>query len=80
MFARLFKLNSQDKRIAVAAGLGAGIGSIFKVPLGAALFSAEVFYRRDFEVQALLPSLIASVTGYTIFGFIFGWAPIFSIV
>ena len=79
MFARLFKLNSQDKRIAVAAGLGAGIGSIFKVPLGAALFSAEVFYRRDFEVQALLPSLIASVTGYTIFGFIFGWAPIFSI-
>jgi CIC family chloride channel protein len=79
MFGRLFKLNSQDKRIAVAAGLGAGIGSIFKVPLGAALFSAEVFYRRDFEVQALLPSLIASVTGYTIFGFIFGWAPIFSI-
>ena len=63
----------------IAAGLGAGIGSIFKVPLGGAVFSAEVFYRRDFEVRALIPGLVASVTGYTVFGFVFGWDPLFSI-
>ena len=31
---KLFKLDEHERRIAVAAGLGAGIGSIFKVPLG----------------------------------------------
>jgi CIC family chloride channel protein len=79
VIGKLFKLNEDERRIAVAAGLGAGIGSIFKVPLGGAVFSAEVFYRRDFEVRALIPGLVASVTGYTVFGFVFGWDPLFSI-
>jgi chloride channel protein, CIC family len=79
LFGRLFKFDADDRRIAVAAGLAAGIGSIFKVPLGAALFSTEVFYRQDFEVKALVPSVIASVAGYTVVGFVLGWAPIFSL-
>ena len=79
VIGKLFKLNEDERRIAVAAGLGAGIGSIFKIPLGGAVFSAEVFYRRDFEVRALIPGLVASVTGYTVFGFVFGWDPLFSI-
>ncbi|CAN5472950.1 chloride channel protein [soil metagenome] len=79
LIAKLFKLNEDETRIAVAAGLGAGIGSIFKIPLGGAVFSAEVFYRRDFEVRALIPGLVASVTGYTVFGFVFGWDRLFTI-
>ena len=79
LIGKLFHLDEDEKRIAVAAGLGAGIGSIFKVPLGGAIFSAEVFYRRDFEIRALIPGLVASVTGYTIFGFIFGWDKLFTI-
>ena len=79
IIGKLFKLDEDERRIAVAAGLGAGIGSIFKVPLGGAIFSAEVFYRRDFEIRALIPGLVASVTGYTIFGFIFGWDRLFNI-
>ena len=79
LIGRLFKLDEDERRIAVAAGLGAGIGSIFKVPLGGAIFSAEVFYRRDFEIRALIPGLVASVTGYTIFGFVFGWDRLFNI-
>ncbi|MGH9972476.1 MAG: chloride channel protein [Nitrososphaeraceae archaeon] len=79
LIGKLFKLDEDERRIAVAAGLGAGIGSIFKIPLGGAVFSAEVFYRRDFEVRALIPGLVASVTGYTVFGFVFGWDPLFTI-
>lgn len=79
VLGRIFKFDASDRRIAVAAGLAAGIGSIFKIPLGAALFSTEVFYRQDFEVKALVPSVIASVAGYTVVGFILGWDPIFSL-
>ena len=79
LLSKLFRFDADDRRIAVAAGLAAGIGSIFKVPLGAALFSTEVFYRQDFEVKALVPSVIASVVGYTVGGFVLGWAPIFSL-
>jgi len=79
LIGKLFKLDEDERRIAVAAGLGAGIGSIFKIPLGGAVFSYEVLYRRDFEVRALIPGLVASVTGYTVFGFVFGWDRLFSI-
>jgi CIC family chloride channel protein len=79
ILGRLFKFDADDRRIALAAGLAAGISSIFKVPLGAALFSTEVFYKRDFEVKALVPSVIASVAGYTVVGFVLGWAPLFSL-
>ena len=75
--ADLFHLSDSDRRIAVAAGIGAGIGSIFKAPLGGAILSMEVLYRRDFEYEALLPSFIASVVGYSIFASWSGWAPVF---
>ncbi|NOJ27378.1 MAG: hypothetical protein DA330_05140 [Nitrososphaera sp.] len=79
ILGKLFKFDEDDRRIAVAAGLAAGVGSIFKVPLGAALFSTEVFYRRDFEVKVLVPSVIASVVGYTVVGFVLGWESLFSL-
>ncbi len=77
--ADFFKLGPRDRRIAVAAGIGAGIGSIFMAPLGGALLSSEILYRRDFEVDALIPSIIASVVGYSIFGYMFGYRPMFAI-
>lgn len=75
--ADLFHLSEADRRIAVATGIGAGIGSIFKAPLGGAILSMEVLYRRDFEYEALLPSFIASVVGYSIFASWSGWTPVF---
>ncbi|WP_162509342.1 chloride channel protein [Thermogymnomonas acidicola] len=41
------------------------------------LLSTEILYRRDFEVEALIPSIIASVVGYSIFGYLFQYRPIF---
>jgi CIC family chloride channel protein len=77
--ADIFKLNSHDRRIALAIGIGAGMGSIFKAPLGGALISAGIMYRRDFEFEALLPSFIASIVGYSVFASWHGWQPIFNI-
>ena len=77
--ADVFKLNNRDRRIALAIGIGAGIGSIFKSPLGGALLSTAILYRRDFEVYALLPSFISSIVGYTIFASWAGWTPIFGL-
>ncbi len=75
----LFKLNDSDRRLFVISGVAAGIGSIFKIPLGAAVFSSEVLYRRDFEVRALVPSIIASVVGYSVYSSAFGWSHLFLI-
>lgn len=77
MLANWFKLNADDRRVAVAAGMGAGIGSIFRAPLGGALMSAEILYLHDLEMEVLLPALIASIVGYSVFGFFNGWEPIF---
>jgi CIC family chloride channel protein len=51
----------------------------YKIPLGAAVFSSEVLYRRDFEVRAPVPSIIASVVGYSVYSRAFGWSHLFVI-
>lgn len=74
----IFNLPVADRRIAVAAGIGAGIGAIFKSPFGGAILSAEILYSAgDVESQTLIPSFIASPVGYAIFASITGFTPIF---
>lgn len=75
----LLHLDEHGRRIAMAAGIGAGIGSIFKAPFGGALLSAEILYKRDFEADALFPSFIASVVGFSIYGAWAGWTPVFGV-
>lgn len=77
LLGQWLRLNAQDRRIAVAAGMGAGIGAIFRAPLGGAVMAAEILYIHDLEVEALIPSLIASIVGYSVYGAFFGYAPIF---
>lgn len=76
--ADALKLTARERNIALAAGLGAGIAAIFKAPLAGAIISAEIFYKEDFEVEALVPGLIASVIGYTIVGAATGFQPVFN--
>ncbi len=73
----LLHLDEHDRRIAMAAGIGSGIGAIFKAPFGGALLSAEVLYKRDFEADALFPSFVASAVGFVIYGAWAGWTPVF---
>lgn len=77
--ADLFRMGEKDRRTAIAVGLGSGVAAIFKAPLAGAIISAEVFFKRDFEIEAMIPSFIASVTSYSVFGMFFGFQPIFSV-
>ncbi len=64
----------------MAAGMGAGIGAIFRAPLAGTLFAAEVMYSSaDLESDVLMPAALGSVTAYSTFGLIFGWQPLFVI-
>ena len=71
-------LDVQDRRIALATGIGAGIGAIFRAPLGGAVLAAEILYLHDLEIEAIIPALIASIIGYSVFGIWAGWHPIFA--
>jgi chloride channel protein, CIC family len=73
----ILQLSPEDRRIAVVVGMGAGIGAIFKAPLGGAILGSEILYVRDFEPDAIIPGFIASVVGYSIFGAWAGWTPVF---
>jgi CIC family chloride channel protein len=71
-------LNTRTRRWLMAAGMGAGIGSIFQAPLAGAIFSAEVLYSDpEMEAEVLLPSTVASIIAYTIFSSVFGWSHMF---
>ena len=77
LLARTLDLSPSDARIAVSSGIGSGIGSIFGAPLGGAILATEIMYRDDFEVEALLPAFIASIVGYSVWGTIEGFGPLF---
>lgn len=74
---RLLDLDARDARIAVTVGMAAGIGAIFRAPLGGAILGAELLYRDDVESDALVPSFIATIIAYSIFGAVEGFSPIF---
>ena len=76
----MFGLSPRERRIALTTGIGAGIGTIFKAPLGGAILAAEILYTRDFESEAIIPAFLASIIGYAIFGFFEGYTPIFALV
>jgi chloride channel protein, CIC family len=78
--ATRLKLGDSDRRILVTCGAAAGIGAIFKAPLGASLFAIEVLYKRDMEVESLIPAFISSVVSYSVYSSINGFNPIFSSV
>ena len=76
----VFQLSPRERKIAIATGIGAGIGTIFKAPLGGAVLAAEILYLRDVEADVLIPSFLASIISYSIFGFFVGYNAIFGAV
>ncbi|MBN2298050.1 MAG: chloride channel protein [Deltaproteobacteria bacterium] len=77
--ATKLNLSDQERRIMLVAGMGGGIGSIFRAPLGGALFATEVLYSEaDFEYEAIIPAIISSIVGYSVFSSIVGWGALFN--
>jgi CIC family chloride channel protein len=70
--------SDRERRIMMAAGVGAGVGSIFRAPLAGALFAAEVLYRDpEFESEVIIPAGISSVVAYCLFCLVYGWGSLF---
>ncbi|HEY4187220.1 MAG TPA: chloride channel protein [Polyangia bacterium] len=75
---RFLGVNVAERRILMVAGVAAGLAAVFRTPLGAALLAVEVLYRDDFESDALIPAVLASVTAYSVVIAIFGESTLFA--
>jgi len=71
-------LSARDRRILLAAGVGAGVGSIFRAPLAGALFAGEVLYSDpEFEPDVIIPAAISTIIAYCVFSLKFGFGALF---
>ncbi len=65
--ARWTKMTPHQRRLLIACGAGAGLAAVYNVPLGGALFAAELLYG-SLSISVVLPalatSLIATVTSW----------------
>ncbi|MGH3278706.1 MAG: chloride channel protein [Trebonia sp.] len=62
-----FRLTPAQRRLLVACGGGAGLGAVYNVPLGGALFTAEILLGSvtlPVVLPALTCSVVATVTSY----------------
>lgn len=74
---RYLKVAARERRTLMVAGIAAGISAVFRAPLGAALIAIEMLYRDDFESEALIPAVLASVIAYSISITVFGQSTLF---
>jgi len=75
--AQVLHLSAHDRRIALAAGMGAGIGAIFKAPLGGGILASEILYLWGLEAEVLVPAFISTIVAYVVFTSFVGFAPVF---
>jgi chloride channel protein, CIC family len=59
LLARWTGLSAAQRRLLVACGAGAGLAAVYNVPLGGALFTAEVLYG-SVTLPVVLPALVCS--------------------
>ena len=70
-------LGERERRMLLVAGVAAGVGSIFRSPLGGAFFAVEVLYREDLETEALMPAVVSAITGYSLYSYVEGSTTVF---
>ncbi len=76
--SRVLHLPPFDRRILVISGMAAGVGGMFRAPLGAALFAIEVLYsENEYESEALIPAIMSSIIAYVVCASLTGWDVMF---
>lgn len=73
-----FKFTQDDVRTLAVCGAAAGIGAVFRAPIGSALFATSVLYIYGMEYDLVLPAMISSLTSYLIFSAVYGFEALFS--
>lgn len=63
----IFNMPRAVRRTLMLAGTAAGLGAVFKAPLGGALTSVEMLYKEDFESEALVTSIVAAVVAFAVY-------------
>ncbi|MDB5005477.1 MAG: voltage-gated chloride channel protein [Mucilaginibacter sp.] len=63
MFSKWFRLNADDTRVILTAGIAAGFGAVFGTPLTGAIFAMEVLTIGRIQYTALVPCLVAAIVG-----------------
>jgi CIC family chloride channel protein len=76
---RALGLSVSERRTLLVAGVAAGMAAVFRTPLGAALLAIEVLYHDDFEAEALVPALLASVISYAVVVTLYGESTLFAL-
>lgn len=72
--ATVLKLSARDRRILLAAGMGAGVGAVFRAPLAGALFAAEILYSGpDLETDVVIPAATSSIISYSVMRLLLQW-------
>ena len=77
LVGRWLPTSRRERRALYVAGIAAGIAAVFRTPLGAALLATEMLYRDDFEADALVPAILASVVSYAVVISAFGETTLF---
>lgn len=72
-----FTFTEDDVRTLAVCGAAAGIGAVFRAPIGSALFATSVLYVYGMEYDLALPAMISSLTSYLVFSAFYGFEPLF---
>lgn len=62
--SRGLKLNQEDRRILIMAGMSAAFGALFQTPMAAAFFSMEVSSVGAMHYAGIVPCILASLIAY----------------
>ncbi len=80
IYAGIMHRPDRDRRLLVLIGMAAGLSAIFRSPIGTAIFAVEVLYSEmEFESEALVYTMLASVVAYAVNAIFVGWKPLFEV-
>lgn len=80
LYARLTHRPERARQLLLLAGMAAGLSAIFRTPMGTGVFAVEVLYgSMEFEVGALLYTMLSSAVAYTVNGVFVGFGPLFQL-